>query len=106
MQSSLVLLVTDLFHPVDNLAVELFLNGDVRHGRGWRGPMPVLLAGREPDHITGPDLFDRSAFALDASAASRNDESLTEWMRMPCSPRTRLESYAGTLNECRIGCLK
>jgi len=106
MQSSLVLLVTDLFHPVDNLAVELFLNGDVRHGRGWRGPMPVLLAGREPDHITGPDLFDRSAFVLDPSAASRNDESLTEWMRMPCSPRTRLESYAGTLNECRIGCLK
>ena len=25
---------------------------------------------------------------------------------MPRSPRARLESYAGTLNECRIGCLK
>jgi hypothetical protein len=46
-----VLLVTDLFHPVDNLAVELLLNSDVRQGRGRRSPMPVLLAGREPYHI-------------------------------------------------------
>src|SRR5262250_2888093 len=101
-----VLLVTDLFHPVDNLTFELFLNGDVRHGRGRHGPMPVLLAGREPDHITGPDLLDRSAFALDPAAASRDDESLTEWMRMPCRPCARFESYAGTLNECRIWRLK
>ena len=101
-----VLLVTDLFHPVDNLTVELFLNSDVRHGCGRHGPMPVLLAGRDPDHITGPDLLDRSAFALDPAAPSRDDKSLTEWMRMPCSARARLESYAGTLNECRIGCLK
>ena len=39
-----VLLVADLFHPVDNLAVELFLNGDVRHGSGRRGPVSALLA--------------------------------------------------------------
>ena len=26
--------------------------------------MPVLLAGRKPDHIAGTYLFDRSAFAL------------------------------------------
>src|SRR5712692_8193543 len=101
-----ILLVADLFHPVDNFPVELFLNGDVRHGRGRRSPMPVLLAGREPDHITGPDLLDRPAFALNPAAASRDDESLTEWMRVPCSPRARLEGYAGTLNKCRIGCLK
>src|SRR6267143_894659 len=68
--------------------------------------MPVLLAGREPDHITGPDLLDRSAFALNPAAAGRDDESLTEWMRVPCSPRARLEGYAGALNTCRIGCLK
>ena len=101
-----VLFVADLFHPVDNLAVELFLNGDVRHGRGRRGSMPVLLAGREPDHITGPDLLDRAAPALRPAAASRDDERLTERMRMPCRPRARLEGYAGALNECRIGRLK
>src|SRR5258708_21878822 len=48
-----VLLIADLFHPGDNLTVELFLNGDVGHGRGRRSPMPVLLARREPDHIAG-----------------------------------------------------
>src|SRR6266567_1238779 len=105
-QSALVLLVTDLFHPVDNLPVELFLNGDVRHGRGRGSPMPVLLARREPDHITGSNLLDRSPFALNPAAASRDDESLTERMPVPCSPRARLEGHAGTLNECRIGCLK
>src|SRR6266566_9842624 len=36
-RSGLVLFVADLFHPVGGLAVELFLNGDVRHGRGCRG---------------------------------------------------------------------
>ena len=44
--------------------------------------------------------------ALSPAAASRDDESLAERMRMPCSPRARLEGYAGTLNKCRIGCLK
>lgn len=32
--SSQVLFVTDLFHPVHRSAIELFLNGNVRHGRG------------------------------------------------------------------------
>jgi len=65
----LILFVADLFHPVDNLAVGLFLNSDVRHGRSWCGTVPVFLAGREPDHITRPDLLDWSAFALDPTAA-------------------------------------
>jgi hypothetical protein len=101
-----VLLVTNLFPPVDNLAVECFLNCDVRHGRGRDGPMPMLLAGWEPDHITAPDLFDLSAFALRPAAASRHDEGLTERMRMPRGPRTGLESYAGPLHKCGIWRLK
>jgi hypothetical protein len=76
--SGLVLLVTDLLHPVDNLPVFLFLNGDVRHGCGRRSTMPMLFAGREPDHITGPDLFDRPAPPLRAPAASRDNESLAK----------------------------
>ena len=68
--------------------------------------MPMLLAGREPDHITKPDLLDRSVFALSPAAATRDDESLTKRMRVPRSPRARLERYAGTLNKRRIGCLK
>ena len=38
-----------------------FLNGDVRHGRGRRGAVPVLLARREPDHVARPDFLDRAA---------------------------------------------
>jgi hypothetical protein len=103
---ALVLFVADLFQPVDNLPLQLFLNGDVRHGRSWRGSMPVLLVRREPDHITGPDLLDRAAPPLRAAKSSRDNERLTERMRMPCSPRARLEGYAGTLNKCRVRCLK
>ena len=102
----LILFVADPFHPVDDLAVELFLNSDVRHGRSGCGSVPVFLAGREPDHITRPDLLDWSAFAPGPTAACRDDEGLTERMRMPRSPRTRIESYASTLNKCRIRCLE
>jgi len=35
LRHALVLFVADLFHPVDDLSVELFLNGDVSHGRCW-----------------------------------------------------------------------
>jgi hypothetical protein len=53
---TLVLFVADLFHPVDDLAFVLLLNGDMRHGRGRRGSVPVLLTGRKPDDITRPNL--------------------------------------------------
>src|SRR5258708_37533126 len=48
-----VLFVTDLLHPVHHLPFKCFLNGDMRHGRGRRSPVPVLFAGREPDYIAG-----------------------------------------------------
>ncbi len=31
--SELALFVTDFFHPVDGVTVELLLDGDMRHGR-------------------------------------------------------------------------
>src|SRR5437667_74876 len=49
-----ILFVSDLFHPIDDLAGELFLNRDVRHGGSRHSPMPVLLAGWDPHHVTGP----------------------------------------------------
>src|SRR6266567_7236461 len=57
----LVLFVCDLLHPVDNLAFELLLDGDMRHGRGGRCAMPMLFACGAPDHIAGPDDLDRAA---------------------------------------------
>jgi hypothetical protein len=41
--SALVLFGASRFHPVHDLAVKLFLNGDVRHGCGWRGTVPMFL---------------------------------------------------------------
>src|SRR5271170_266197 len=53
-----VLFFAHLLQPVDNFSVELFLDGDVSHGGGWRCPVPVFLAGCEPDDIAGTDLLD------------------------------------------------
>ncbi len=64
-----ILLLADVFQPVDHLAVLLFLNGDVRHRRGCSGTMPVLLPGREPNHISGPNLLDWTSPVLRAAAA-------------------------------------
>ena len=54
-----VLLVGDFLHPLDDLPVLMLLDRDVRHRGRWRGAMPMLLAGRKPDHIAWPDLLDR-----------------------------------------------
>ena len=62
----------------------------------------MLLGGGEPDHITGPNFLDWSTFALSPAAAGRNDQSLTERMRVPCSARARLERHARTLSMRRI----
>ena len=47
-----------MFHPIDHLAIELFLTGDVRHRRVRRRAMPVFIAGFNPYHIARPDVFD------------------------------------------------
>src|SRR5712691_10782963 len=101
-----VLLVADLLHPIDHLAVNALLDRDVSHGRSGCGSMPMLLARREPHDIAGPDLLDRSTFALSPAAARCDNQSLTQRMRVPCRPRTRFESHAGTADVCRIRCLK
>ena len=104
--SAPVLIVADLFHPVDDFSIELLLNGNVGHGGSRGRTMPMFLSRGEPDHVAGTNLLDGSAFALNPSAASHDNESLTERMGMPCGPRAGFEGYAGTLDERRIGCLK
>ena len=86
-----VLFVADFFQPIDGLAVELLLDGDVRHGRGRRGAMPMLLARREPDHVAGTDFLDRAALALDPAAAGRDDQGLAQRVRVPGGPAPGLE---------------
>ena len=78
-----ILLLAHLLHPIDRLAVELLLNGNVRH-RGCGGcAVPVLFAGGEPDDIAGPNLLDWPAVALCPAAAGRHDQRLAERVRVP-----------------------
>jgi hypothetical protein len=90
-----VLFVADLFHPVDDLAVELFLGGDMRHGGGRRGAMPVLLARRKPDHVAGPDFLDRAALALRPAATGGDNQGLAQRMRVPRGARARFKRDRG-----------
>ena len=95
-RSPAVLLVADLFHPVGGLAVETFHNGDVRHGRGCRGSMPVFLTRRDPDDIPLPDFLDLTAPLLNPAGASRHDQGLAERVAVPRCPGTGLECHAGS----------
>src|SRR5690348_637082 len=91
MRSPPILLVADFLHPMDGRAVERFLDGDVAQGRGRRGAMPMLLAGRDPDHIAGANVLDRLPLTLNPAATSRDNQGLAERMRVPRRTRAGLE---------------
>jgi hypothetical protein len=76
-----------VLQPLDGFAVELFLNGDVGHRRGWRGAVPVLFAGSKPDYISGMDFLDGPAPALRTTAARGDNKGLAERVRMPRGAR-------------------
>ena len=77
------------------------MDGDVRHRRDWRGAVPVLFAGRDPDHVAGPDFLDGAAPALHATAAGCHNQGLAERMRVPQRPRAGLERDAETIRPRR-----
>src|SRR5205823_6001743 len=81
--SAAILRVRHLLQPFDDLAVLDLLDGDMAHRRGGRGPVPVFLARREPDDVTGPYLLDGAALALHAPGARGDDQGLPERMRVP-----------------------
>src|SRR5690349_5280275 len=101
-----VLLFADLFHPVDGLAVERLGDRDVRHRRGGRGAVPVLLARLEPHHIARPDRLDRSALALYPAAAEGDDQRLAERMGVPRRARTGLEGDDRAADTGRLASLE
>src|SRR5579883_2046660 len=101
-----VLLVGDLLHPLDHLAVERFLDGNVRHGGGWGRSVPVLLARREPNHVAWPYLLDWAAPSLDPAAPGCHDERLTERVSVPRRPCARLKRHTGSGRARRCVCLE
>src|SRR5438445_5113073 len=88
-----VLVITDLFHPIDVLAVECFGDRDMRHRGNRSGAVPMLLARRKPDDVARPDFLDRPALALHPTEAGGDNQCLPERMRVPGGARTRLESH-------------
>ena len=90
-QSFAVLIVCDFFQPSDDFAVKLLLYCDMSHRCCRGGPVPVLRSGWNPDHITLTNFLDRSSPFLNPACAIRHDQNLTERMRVPCTPRARLE---------------
>src|SRR5206468_8925290 len=93
-RAGLILPVVDLFHPLDRLAVEPFHDGDVSHGRARRGAVPMLLARRTPDDVTGANPLDRASPALHQTAAGRDDQRLPQRMRVPRRSGAGLERDA------------
>src|SRR5277367_4181134 len=91
-----VLLVTDLFHPIDNPPVKSFLNCDVCHSSSRTGTMPMFLFGLEPDDIARPDFFDGAAPFPHPADTGRDDKCLAQRVGMPRCPRAGLESNART----------
>ena len=94
-ESPAILFVADLFHPLHGFSVEYFLNGDVRHGRGRRGAVPMFFTGSDPDHITRPNFLDRATPALRQTTAGRHYQGLAQRMGVPCCPSPGLERDAG-----------
>src|SRR2546426_6984289 len=68
--------------------------------------MPMLFARRARDHIAGPDDLDRAAPALHEATAGRDNERLTERMRVPITAGAGLERYVGAARTCRSGRLE
>jgi len=91
-----VLVVADLFHPVDDFPVESLLNGDVGHRHSQACAVPMLLSRLEPDDIARPDLFDRAAPSLDKANTGCNEQRLPKRMRMPRRSGAGFESDART----------
>src|SRR5882757_6099703 len=104
--SRAVLLVRDLLHPVDILAVQGFRDRDVRHGRRGCRAVPVLLARRKPHDIAGPDLFNGPAFGLHPAEARGDDQRLAKRMGVPHGPGTGLERDLAAADAQRVADLE
>jgi hypothetical protein len=95
-----------MLHPVHHFAVEHFRDGNVRHRRCRRRTVPVLVVRRTPDDIAGADFLDRPAFALRPADARRDDQRLSERMRVPCGARAGLERDNRPADAGGVGALK
>ncbi len=101
--SGRVLFVTDLFHPVNRFAVELFLNGDMGHRRSWSGAVPMLLARRNPDDVPRPNFLDRASPGPCPATTNLHNQSLAQRVGVPCVRAPGSKVTLGTESTRRSG---
>src|SRR5215471_13118566 len=77
--------------PMDVRAVQRLLNGDMSHRGCWRCAMPMLRVGWTPDDVPALDFGFGFARALRPANTRRDDERLTQGMRVPGSACAGLE---------------
>jgi hypothetical protein len=80
---AVVLLVGDLFHPFHVFPVDGSRNGNMRHGGGGGGAMPMFDLWRAPDHVARFDVFYRASPYLCPANASGHDQVLPGRVRVP-----------------------
>src|SRR4051794_24236882 len=98
-----ILFVANLLQPVDVLAINGLLDGDVGHGGGGRCAVPALDGWRKPDHVAGPDLLLRVAPLLHPAEAQRDDEGLSDRVCVPSRACAGLEGDVPTRHPRRSG---
>ncbi len=81
-----VLVVGDVFHPVDVLAADHVADRDVAHAVARGRSVPMLHAGRGLDNVPWLDLSLLAAFFLHPSGPGCDDQVLAGRMGMPCRP--------------------
>src|SRR5580698_2308779 len=89
----LVLLVGHRLHPFDVLAVECLLHGDMDHDGIRACAVPMLFAGRNPDHVAGTNFTSFVAPHLNAAETGNHRESLAKRMGMPMGACAGFEAH-------------
>lgn len=74
-----VLLVTHVVQPVDHLAVELLLDGEM--GQSLLVVAPALLSRCAPDPVSRVNLLDRTALSLKSLVLDRNGHRFDQVVR-------------------------
>jgi len=96
-----ILLVGYFLQPADIFPVKGFLDGDMRHGGRRCRAVPMLVTRRAPNHIARSNFDNRSPRTV--SPQRRDDQSLSEGMRVPSRARTGFEGNAGARHRAGAG---
>ena len=74
--SNLILVITNLFHPVNSFSLKFLLNSNVRHGHARRRSVPIFLSRRYPDHVTRTYYYSESYFPV-----AQKNKSPRSWQK-------------------------